>query len=868
MKRQRPIVIKILALVFAFGLTTSVLAQEGRVQGRVVDDGNQPLVGAMIVDDATSQGTVSGVDGSFSLETRPGATLSVSLLGYQSMQVQATNGMVVVMEQDVNLLDDVVVVGYGTVRRGDLTTSVASVATGDLDQRPITTTSSAIQGKAAGVMVTQPGGAPGGGMIVRIRGASSLASSNDPLYVVDGVPVGEGEYAISYLSPNDIASMDILKDASAAAIYGSRAANGVVLITTKSGSSRDLRISFNAYAGMSMVQRTFDVLNVAQYKELMDETGIIALPDGLKDETDWFDDTYRLGVNQNYQLSASGGNDQINYYISGGYTGDDGIVRTSYYDRYNFKANLSAQVRKWIKVSTNLAYSNYKSNNIATGSGSNRESVTQAVVNTPTYAQRWNPDNPKQYWSQFYGISALATPAEYIGRRSENFETTDRLIASASADINILKGLTFKSTVSIDSRWRRIFSFLDPIATSHGRTLKGNANDERAADRRMIYDNILNYDLETGKHRIGIMAGTSATTSLWENLKGSRSHFSDLYDNAIVGLNGGNNGGLRGQEAGKSEWAIMSYLARATYNYDSKYLLTVNFRADGSSKLAPDYRWGYFPSMSAAWRIMNEEFMENVHWLSDLKLRVGWGQIGNQSGLSDYAYLQRYNISYYDWTNPDYATATPTLGSRANMKNEKLTWETTTTTNIGLDFGILNNRVNFTLDAYWKKTTDMLMKITISPYPELVRNEGAMSNKGFEFSVSSRNLVREFKWNTDFNMSFNRNELTGLKLPNKVYYYANTSELIGENAIRMTVGEPLSKFWGYIDEGVDPETGLMIYRDLNDDGNINRSDKTYIGDANPNFTFGMTNTFAWKGLNLSILMLSKAKVTVCSDIHT
>lgn len=547
----------------------------------------------------------------------------------------------------------------------------------------------------------------------------------------------------------------------------------------------------------------------------------------------------------------NGGNEKINYYASGGYTRDAGILNVSFYERYNFKTNMEAQVRKWLRFSTNVTYSHYKSNGIISGTGSNRAGVVMSVVNTPTYAKAWSEVNPDHYWEEFYGAN-LTTPAENLARSGDNFGTTDRLIATAGVNIDIVRGLTFKSTVSMDGRWTRDFSFLHPLHTAYGRDQNGTASDTRAADRRMIYDNILNYEFTAGKHQINLMGGTSATTSLWENLSGSRSNFSTT--NTIIGLNGGNNGGLRGQSASKSEWAIMSYLARATYNYDSRYLLTVNFRADGSSKLAPDYRWGYFPSLSAAWRISAENFMKDVRWIDDLKLRVGWGQIGNQSGLADYAYLQRYNTVYYDWTDTNYTDAVPTVGDRANMKNERLTWETTTTTNIGVDLAVLGNRLTFTLDAYYKRTKDMLMTVSLpDPYPSIIRNEGEMSNRGVEFTVSSKNFTGAFKWDTDFNISFNRNRLESLDLK-QVYYYANTSELISENAIRMTPGQPLSMFWGYVAEGVDPETGLMIYTDFNDNGVADVGDKTYIGNANPKFIFGMTNNFSWKGLNLNVLI--------------
>ncbi len=703
-------------------------------------------------------------------------------------------------------------------------------------------------------------------MTVRIRGASSIASSNDPLYVVDGVPVGEGSYAIAYLSPNDIESMSILKDASSAAIYGSRGANGVVLITTKQGKvSSGPKINFSAYCGISDVTKTYDVLNVDQYRDLMNEINVgVNLPEGLKDETDWFDKTYRTGISQNYQISVSNANDRMKYYLGAGYSDEQGIFRVAYNRRYNVKASFESDLFKWITVGANVAYSHYRNNGIISGTGSNRAGVVLSVINTPTYAKVWDETNPDWYWDDFYGAN-LTTPEENMARTENNYSETDRLLLTGYATIKFHKNLNFKSTVTMDRRWVHSFEFLDPIHTSYGRSQHGTASDTRSDDMRMVYDNILTYNNTWGgKHNFEAMGGTSATTSKWEQLSGSRSYFSPDYGNALWGLSGGNNGGQRGQSQGYAQWAIMSYLARVSYNYDSKYYITVNFRADGSSKLAPGHKWGYFPSASAAWRLSSEPWLKDVPWLDDLKLRVGWGQSGNQSGLGDYAWVQTYGTNYYNWTEEQYAQAVPTLGGKTNIGNRDLTWETTTQTNVGIDFAVLDNKLTFTLDGYYKYTRDLLMNVPMpDPNPSLFRNEGEMSNWGLEFALSSVNFNRKgFRWTTDFNISMNRNRLEKLDLQ-QVYYYASTSEALSESVVRMTPGQPLSMFWGYKALGVDPETGMMIYEDISGDGKISDVDKQYIGNANPDFIFGMTNTFSWKGINLSFLITG----SVGNDIY-
>ncbi len=862
----------VLILMLCAGVVT--YAQQ-TVKGTVVDNSGLPIIGLSVIEVGTSNGTVTDIDGNYTITIKGGADVSLEFnsLGYATV-TEKVNGRGVInvtMQDDAIMLDAVVAIGYGTAKKRDLTTAITVVDTEDMKLRPVTEASGFIQGKVAGVTVQQTSGSPGAGMTVRIRGASSISASNDPLYVVDGVPVGEGAYAIAYLSPNDIESMQILKDASSAAIYGSRAANGVVLITTKQGKkSKGPQINFSGYVGISNVAKTYDVLNVEQYTDLMRDSGAIGPEDilaleGLKDETDWFAETYKTGVNQNYQISVSNGNEKMRYYLGAGYSDEQGILDVAYNKRYNVKASFDSDLFNWISVGANFAYSHYKNNGIISGTGANRAGVVLSVINTPTYAKPWSDVNKNQYWTEFLGVKGITTPSENLARTADNYSQTDRLLLTGNATIKFHKNLNLKSTVTMDRRWVHSFTFLDPIHTSHGRTQHGEASSTRSDDMRMVYDNILTYNNEwNAKHTFEAMAGTSATTSRWENLSGSRNYFSDQHDNAIWGLNGGNKGGLRGQSQGYSEWAIMSYLARVSYNYDSKYYITANFRADGSSKLAPGRRWGLFPSVSAAWRLSGEDFLSDVSWINDLKLRAGWGQQGNQAGLDDYAWLQKYDTNYYTWTEEKYAEAVPTLGGDSNIGNKGLTWETTSQANVGVDFAILNSRLNFTLDGYYKYTTNLLMHVPLpSPYPAIYRNEGEMSNWGLEFAVSSVNLDRnDWHWTTDFNVSMNRNKLEKLDLQ-QVYYYTTTSEVLSEKVVRMTPGHALSKFWGYTAEGVDPETGMMIYKDINGDGKVNVADKSYIGDANPAFTFGMTNNISWKGLNLSFLITG----SVGNDIY-
>jgi len=838
---------RMLPFLFFMALSLNLLAQKTTVTGLVLDTKNEPVIGATVMIKGTSIGTVSDFNGKFSLEATGKDILVISYVGMTAQQITVgtQKNIRVVMSDDTKALDEVVVVGYGSVRKKDITTAVAIVSTKDIDERPIISAASAIQGKAAGVTVIQPSGEPGAGMVVRVRGNTSITASNDPLYVVDGVPMSE----INFLSPNDIESMQILKDASSAAIYGSRASNGVVLITTKLGTKGQAKISLNAHTGMTQVVKKLQSLNVAQYKTLMDEIGAVTLPDGLTDQTDWFKETYKTGVNQDYQLSISNATDNMRYFVSGGYTDETGVIPVAFYKRYNMRATLENQIRSWFKMNTNLAYSDYTSNGIISGTSANRAGVILSVINTPTYAPIWNPAIPTQYYDNFYGAQ-VTSPVENMSRSANNKTNNNRFIGSVSGEITFTPDLKFKSTTSLDRVYYNATQFLNPITTSYGRSVHGQADDNRSLSTIMVYDNILTFDKKINQHSVSLTAGTSYTSSTWNQSYMTATHYATAD---IQTLNAGNKI-EQGSGTSASEWGIMSYIGRLAYNYDSKYLMTVNFRADGSSKLDPNHKWGYFPSASVAWRISSEDFMKGIDWIDDLKLRGGWGQTGNQSGIGDYAYLQRYNINRLPWWDKSglYTDANASL-SIANMKNSDLTWETTSQTNIGLDLAILKNRINLTVDAYYKYTTNLLMDVPLpatAPVGSLTRNEGEMSNKGIEFAVSTKNFTGRFKWETDFNISFNKNKVEKLTLQQK-YYFGSSST--GEQIVLMTPGLPLGVFYGYVSKGVDPETGNLIYQAKNGDSNSPAlSDRTIIGDPNPTFTYGLTNNFSYKGFSLNV----------------
>lgn len=561
---------KLLLTLLVLLMSTNAFAQRLTATGKVVDAAGLEVIGASVLEKGTTNGVVTNLDGEFSLSVGQNATLVISFIGYKTIEVKAATNMNITLQEDNELLDEVVVIGYGSVKRKDVTTAVSTVSTKDLDQRPIVSAAQALQGKAAGVSVMQPSGEPGGGMSIRVRGTTSFNGSNDPLYVVDGVPVDN----INFLSPNDIENLSILKDASSAAIYGSRAANGVVLITTKSGSAGNAKVALNVQYGMTKIGKSMEALNTEQYRELQEEIGAVnpTALEGLTDQTDWFDEVYKTGQTQNYQVSVSNGNEKMKYFLSAGYLDEKGILEGTYFKRYSFRANIDNQIRSWLNVSANISYSdNIGNTGIISGTGANRGGVVLSVINTPTYAPIWDPEKPNQYNKNFYGVNIM-NPMENLARQKNNKNKENRLIASGAATISFLPNLKLKSSVALDRRNGVSTTFLDPISTTDGRNSFGTASDNRNMNTVLVFDNILTYNTNIKKHGIDVMAGSSYTKSDYTNSWINGSHF---RDDKIQTLNAANKISWDGTGTGASQWAISSYFARVSYNYDSKYMLTM-----------------------------------------------------------------------------------------------------------------------------------------------------------------------------------------------------------------------------------------------------------------------------------------------------
>ena len=859
-------VLLMLCTAFLGGIIPAFAQQGGKkITGQVIDENKEPMIGVSILIVGTSTGTVTDFDGNYTLNVPQGSKeLQFSYVGYETKVVPVpanSTTLNIQLKSDSQVLSDVVVIGYGTQRKSDLTGSVTNVSSKDFNMGLVSSPEQLINGKISGVQIMSNSGSPTAGSTIRVRGGASLNASNDPLIVLDGVPLEQGGISgndgnfLSLINPNDIESMQILKDASSAAIYGARAANGVVLITTKRGKIGAPQVKMSAYVGFSKLGKKIDALNTEQYKDLMKDLKAVSdvapnIPENETRYVDWTDLFFGTGVNQNYQLSVANGTEKLQYFVSGGYSDEQGIVEKAHFNRYNFRANLDSEQTKWLKMALNFAYSHTGGQWVNESRSSLRAGSILSVVNTPPFMQKWNPYDPNEYDEQAYGARILNPLAANAADSNTN---TDHINGSLGFTVDIYKGLKFKTTFGIELTNEHWDYYLDPISTSDGRGTKGRVEESFSRNFEWLFENLLTYDCSFNKHNLSILGGATQQRAQYNASWMAGFDLAESYPD-IHSISAANQLDKDACGSSASAWTLASFLGRIAYNYDSRYLLTVNFRADGSSRFAPGHRWGTFPSVSAGWRISSEKFMQPLQDIvTDLKLRAGWGMNGNQGGFGNYAYMASMSASKLPVSE---GNLYPGLAIRpGSAANKELTWEKTSQWNLGLDLTMFDSRLSFSVDAYYKKTTDLLLTVSLpeNVVPSSVtRNDGEMVNKGMEFTVSSQNLKGNFQWNTDFNISFNRNKLTKLGL-NKVYYYAEMYES-KEKAVILKEGLPLGTFFGYISEGVDPETGNIIYRDLNGNGFIDPEDRTTLGNAQPKFIYGMTNTFSYAGFDLSVFL--------------
>lgn len=870
----------------------SDVRQAGRktVTGKVLDENGDPVIGANIVEKGTTNGTVTNIDGDFTLTVENNAVIQISYIGYLVQEVNSTgrNSVNIVLQEDSKTLDEIVVVGYGTMRKRDLTGSVSSIKSEDIQRSPVTSLDQAIQGKAAGVQVSQASSAPGGRVLIRVRGGNSLSSSNEPLYVVDGFPVSAGGSAggngtaqnpLATLNTADIASIEILKDASATAIYGARGANGVVLITTKRGDIGRPRVTLDAYHGVQTVAKKLDMMNAREYATLVNEArandgqspvfpnpnnpyyfpDISALGEGV----DYQDEVFTSAPTQNYNLSVVGGNDGIRYSVGGGYFGQDGIIKNSNFNRASFRSNLDIKIVPSLTVSTNITASHSWANGMPSegDGGGGTGGVVHGAVVMPASVPIYDADGNYTMTNPTPGGTPSNNPVATVNHYKDNQEI-DRFLGSVDANWEIMKDLTLKITFGADlSTANRAFYW--PKQTHRGNSKNGEANQRYRKDVSYLNENILTYNKVLGDHSFNVVGGYTWQIFHYKHFEASSTGYStDLYlaNNLGAGTTYGQPGSNRSQNQ------LASYLGRLNYIYKDRYLFTLTARADGSSKFGANNKWSFFPSFAVAWRASEEAFLREVDWLSNLKVRASYGKTGNQN-IDNYKSLAMLGTMNYALGGMLNSGVGPN-----NIPNPDLKWETTASTDVGLDIGLFNNRLSLVVDYYYKNTTDLLWNISTPSsvgFGSIFKNIGSLENKGLEITLGADVFTGEFKWNTQMNWSRNRNKV--LEIPG--YTPSTQGTLSGHLKVNGSWLEPglpvgvwnLLKYDGVFQDQAQLEAGPRSsandklgdarFVDKNGDGKINYTDdRMIVGDPNPDFIYGWTNNFSFKGFDFSVYL--------------
>ncbi len=846
-----------------------VTQQQRRVTGIVKDNFGEPLPGVAVSIKGTTRGTATDIDGKYSIDdVASDATLVFSFIGMQTQEIKVVGktSVDVTMSEDAIGLNEIVAIGYGYQKKKDLTGAVSTVSSDEMVMGgTVSNAAQALQGKTAGVDVRQSSKAPGGTISVRIRGSNSISSTNEPLYVIDGFPTSEG----LNLNPNDIESMQILKDASATAIYGARGANGVVLITTKRGRSGENKISYSGYVGVQKLMNPFHMLNGKDYMNLANalykeiegqenaENGAYTASQLASDvNTDWVDESTRMGSVQDHNLSFRGGSDKTKVMTSLGLFKQDGVLKNTDFNRVSGRVNVDQTVNDYIKAGATV-YAHRQTQNYQNYSGNIVNSnVLLSILQYDPTVPVYNADGSYARPPGGRGDNPLANLLE-----RKNDRVNDKFNGTAFVEIEPIKGLIAKMTVGTELL--RVFqgSYL-PNSTYQGGIEKGVASTYDFNSTRQIFESLLTYTTTFNNiHDLNVMGGYTYEKYNGEFRRMDTKGFStDLF--------GYNNMGaantVSNKASNKTENILVSFFGRVNYSYDNRYLITATIRRDGSSRFGEKNRWGTFPSASIAWRLSEEEFIQNMDIFSNLKLRAGYGVTGNER-IGDYPSFALMSNNRYTFDGNTNISGTH-LNNR-NAENQSLKWESTAQTNLGLDMGFLNNRLTASMDFYYKKTTDLLLKLSLPLYTGFVsgqRNIGSMRNSGFELEIASQNLVGEFKWDTKLNFAVNRNKILDIGGDD---IYITSSKPMGtvseESYAILRENDPLGSLFGYKYIGVlqkgetyapqpNAQAGDPKFEDVNRDGKIDSEDRTIIGNANPDFTFGLTNNFAYKGFDLNL----------------
>ncbi|MFD2969740.1 SusC/RagA family TonB-linked outer membrane protein [Sphingobacterium bambusae] len=836
------------------------------VQG-TVRDANGPVAGATVSVKGQAITAATDDQGKFSIAAANSQALIFSAVGYKEHEEVLNNRktVAVTLTQETKTIQSVqvVAVGYGTMERATLASSVSSIGSDQIENEVLPSIPQAIQGKAGGVQVSQKSGSPGGGLSIRVRGTTSINASSDPLYVIDGIPVNsttnftggstfdfgggtQGINVLSSLNPSDVQSVEILKDAASSSIYGSRAANGVVLITTKKGDAGTSQFHFNMYEGYSEMpsERKYKMMNTAQYQDYMRDFYSIyqqedpsrVIPDQILSNpsinTDWQDVVFRKAATRSYELAASGGSDKTQYYTSFGYMRQGGILHGSDFNRISGRINLNHQHSEKLNFATAINVTRAENDRIQ--EENSREGATKNGIFAPPNLNIYD-ENGNYVYDQ---VSATRENPLAILNLPINNAQTWRILANASAEYRIIPALALKTSFGVDASFIDETFFMPPSGLRAFASQGGIGARRNTRDQLWINETTLTFDKTFGDHHINALGGFSVQESRLEFVHGQRNNFPS---NDIPYISAG--GVVTGANSFPEEWAIASGFARVSYDFQKKYIVTANLRSDGSSRFGRENRWATFPSVAAAWRVSEESFMKEIPTINNLKLRGSWGVTGNQN-IGNYASYSLYNGGNNYLGAPGFVPAV--LGD-INLK-----WETTQQTDIGIDLGLFNNRISILADYYYKKTSDLLIAVPIltsSGYLNQFTNSGDIENKGFEFELTTQNLVGAFKWTTSLNMTFNKNKVLALP-PGIPRMLGGVGELNIAEA-----GLPLGTFFGWKMIGVNPETGLVEYegRDGQPTTPSDPLDRQIIGDPNPQFFGGITNNFQYKNFDLSIM---------------
>lgn len=893
-------------MLCSFGLVSAQNSDVTTITGTVLEQSSgQPLIGVSILVKGSTQGTMTDLNGAFSIKTKVGETLKVSYIGYTAQEVKVSGKPIKIsLTENTKSLDEVVVIGYGTQKRKDVTGSVSSITGKDLIQTQPTTFDQALQGKVAGVMVQQTSGQPGGGVSIQIRGLSTFGNSS-PLYVIDGVIIGQssqgtgGSNPLATISPSDIESIDVLKDASATSIYGSQATNGVIVITTKRGKDGAPKISYEFSTGFQQLVKKYPTMDLQEYATFIndraavwgfDERPEFANPSYLGKGTNWQDELFRNAPTSNHVLTMSGGNDRTQYLMSGSYFSQEGIAIGSKFTRASLRINLDNKATKWLKIGTSLQLSHVDEDVNTTSSNV----IAAALWQQPDIPVR-NPNGEYAGEESSDGWIQKRVNPYALALINKNNPKRNEVFANLYAEIAFTKDLTFRNEVSGNFAFRTQDEYYPKYKFGGALKSDNQAKYSYGQDYYTAFRSFLTYaKVFNSKYNFNVMVGHEAQLSQFENVNAERKGY---VSNNVTNIGSGDvqtatNGGTKGDNAQES------YFGRVNFIYNDKYILTANLRSDGSSKFGPENRWVNTYSGAFAWKINNEGFLKDVKWINELKLRAGYGETNNQNVRSN-AYITLLGTVPTALSGSSYLTTA--------LGNSKVQWEKTEYSNAGLDVRLFNWKVNLTVDAYNRLTNDLLMQIPLPAYSGTAAdwspgtigapyaNVGSVRNRGFDLHLNSTNITKgDFSWSTDFTVSHNKNKILklntdGASLLGKIY---GPEQIVSETKVGGSMGD----FYGYkVDGGVfatasdfenhalpanndgeelpvTPNAGGVWYgdlkfKDLNGDGIITEKDRTKLGSPIPDFQLGFGNTFKYKGLDLNIFFSASVGNEVVNELR-